>query len=332
MPSPTTSLVPVDPPAEADAVPSPALRAALRPLERQLADPAVTDILVNGHRSLWVDRGAGLEPEEWDCPDERRLREWATHLVSLGGRHVDEATPCVDVRLGELRVHVVLPPVAGEQTHVSIRVARTRVLDLDELDAAGMLAGHRARLEEAVRARSGLLITGAAGSGKTTLLAALLSRCAIDERIVVVEDVRELRIPHPHVVALEARQPNLEGAGGISMAELVRQSLRMRPDRLVVGECRGAEIRDLLTALNTGHEGGAGTLHANALDDVPARLEAMAALAGLEPRALARQAVSAFDLVVHLERRGGSRRIADVGRLVLGDHGTLTARVERARS
>lgn len=318
-------------PTDPGTVPHDALSAALRPLERQLADPRVTDVLVNGHRSLWVDRGTGLESEEWDCPDERRLREWATHLVSLGGRHVDEAAPCVDVRLGELRVHVVLPPVVGDQTHVSIRVARSRILDLDELDAAGMLAGHREHLEAAVRSRSGLLITGAAGTGKTTLLAALLSRCAPDERIVVVEDVRELRIPHPHVVSLEARQPNLEGAGGISTAELVRQSLRMRPDRLVVGECRGAEIRDLLTALNTGHEGGAGTLHANALDDVPARLEAMAALAGLEPRALARQAVSAFDLVVHLERRAGSRSIAAVGRLTLDEHGMLSALGEPAR-
>ncbi|AXH35277.1 pilus assembly protein CpaF [Humibacter sp. BT305] len=325
-------LSPFSSPPDSGTPPSRALAAALRPLERQLADPRVTDVLVNGHRGLWVDRGAGLESEDWDCPDERRLREWATHLVSLGGRHVDEAAPCVDVRLGELRVHVVLPPVAGDQTHVSIRVARSRVLDLDELDAAGMLAGHREQLEAAVRSRSGLLITGAAGSGKTTLLAALLSCCAVDERIVVVEDVRELRIPHPHVVSLEARQSNLEGAGGISTAELVRQSLRMRPDRLVVGECRGAEIRDLLTALNTGHEGGAGTLHANALADVPARLEAMAALAGLEPRALARQAVSAFDLVVHLERRGGARSIAAVGRLIVDDRGMLDARSEPVRS
>ena len=174
-----------------------------------------------------------------------------------------------------------------------------------------------------MRPRANLHNTGAAGSGKTTFLSALLGSAAPTERIVVIEDVAELRIAHPHVVALEARQPNLEGAGGIGLAELVRQALRMRPDRLVLGECRGAEIRDLLSALNTGHDGGAGTLHANALGDVPARL---GALAGLDAPAVARQAVSAIGLVCHLRRVGERRELAEFGELTLDPHDRLAVR------
>ncbi|PVW02334.1 secretion protein [Microbacterium sp. Gd 4-13] len=155
---------------------------------------------------------------------------------------------------------------------------------------------------------------------KTTLLSALLSRAPETDRIVTIEDVAELRLRHPHHVALEARQPNLEGAGGVDLARLVREALRMRPDRLVVGECRGAEVRDLLGALNTGHEGGAGTLHANGLNDVPARLEALGALAGLDDRSLARQVVSAIGCIVHLARDpDGARRVVGAARPVLRD-------------
>ncbi len=185
-------------------------------------------------------------------------------------------------------------------------------------------AGLRAWLEGAVARRENLLVTGAAGAGKTTLLAALLGCAAPTERIVTIEDVAELRIEHPHHVRLEARQPNLEGAGGIGLARLVREALRMRPDRLVVGECRGEEVRELLSALNTGHDGGAGTLHANGLHEVPARLEALGALAGLDDHALARQAASAFDLVLHVERApDGARRLAAIGRPIIGDSGRL---------
>jgi pilus assembly protein CpaF len=175
-------------------------------------------------------------------------------------------------------------------------------------------------LQQLVAARENLLVTGAAGSGKTTLLAALLSSAPERERIVTIEDVAELRIRHPHHVRLEARQANLEGAGGIDLARLVREALRMRPDRLVVGECRGAEVRELLTALNTGHDGGAGTLHANGIEDVPARLEALGALAGLDDTALARQVVSAIGVVIHIARGGdGARRVAGMARPVLVD-------------
>jgi pilus assembly protein CpaF len=174
-----------------------------------------------------------------------------------------------------------------------------------------------------VRRRTNLLITGAGGSGKTTLLGALLARADPRERIVLVEDVAELRVRHAHVVSLEARQANIEGAGELSLPRLVREALRMRPDRLVVGECRGSEIRELLGALNTGHDGGAGTLHANGVADVPARLEALGALAGMDAVTTARQAVSAIGLVIHLARTPQGRRVTAAGRLATGDDGRL---------
>ena len=181
---------------------------------------------------------------------------------------------------------------------------------------------------DAVRAlvvrRENLLVTGAGGSGKTTLLSALLSSAPPAERIVAIEDVAELRVDHPHFVSLEARQANLEGAGEISLERLVREALRMRPDRLVLGECRGAEVRELLAALNTGHDGGAGTLHANSIADVPARLEALGALAGLSATAIARQTVSAIGTVLHVERRGAGRVLAQTGGFALDKRGRLT--------
>lgn len=214
----------------------------------------------------------------------------------------------MDVRLGDgIRVHAVLPPVAASGTLISIRVPRARPPSFDELESGGFFGEHAPLVRRLVAERSNLLVTGAGGSGKTTLLAALLSMAAASERIVLIEDVAELRVQHPHVVSLEARQPNLEGAGGIGLTRLVREALRMRPDRLVLGECRGEEVRELLAALNTGHDGGAGTLHANSLADVPARLEALGALAGLGPAAVARQAVSAIGAVLHVERTVAER-------------------------
>ncbi|QPZ40311.1 TadA family conjugal transfer-associated ATPase [Paramicrobacterium chengjingii] len=292
------------------------------PLAAYLAAADVTDIVVNGGAGLWFDRGAGLVRDPlWDLP-EQQLRTLATRLIALGGRHVDEATPCVDVRLpGGIRVHAVLPPVSTTGTLLSIRVPRSGRLDIGALHSAGMLGtdSKLRMLHRAVARRTNLLITGAAGSGKTTLLAALLGEADPADRIVAIEDVAELRIEHPHVVSLESRQANLEGAGRIGLEQLLREALRMRPDRLVLGECRGAEIRELLAALNTGHDGGAGTLHANSLADVPARLEALGALAGMTVEAIGRQAVSAIGLVLHLERESGTRRLAQVGRLALVD-------------
>lgn len=291
----------------------------LGPLAGFAATGPVTDLFVNGPSGLWVDRGAGPEPEPRWTADEDEVRALAVQLIARGGRHIDEATPAVDVRLGRgIRVHAVLPPVSTSGTALSVRIPRAAGFPLAALARAGMLDPDQERLlREAVAERRNLLVTGAGGTGKTTLLAALLGEAPHRERIVLIEDVAELSVSHPHVVSLEARQANLEGTGRIGLDALLREALRMRPDRLVVGECRGAELRELLSALNTGHDGGAGTLHANSLADVPARLEALGATAGLAPDAVARQTVSAFDLVLHLDRAGGRRRLAQVGRFAL---------------
>ena len=290
-----------------------------------VSEVGVTDVFVNPDGAVWCDRGRGAVREGAIRIPPGEARELAVRLIALGGRHVDESSPAVDVRLGDgVRVHVVLPPIAPGGPAISIRLQRARPISLDELVADSFFS--LVPIEEVlalVGARANLLITGAGGSGKTTLLGALLARAAPEERIVVLEDVAELRIAHPHVVALEARQANLDGAGAIAMERLVREALRMRPDRLVIGECRGAEVRELLSALNTGHDGGAGTLHANSLADVPARLEALAALAGLSVEAMARQAVSAFDAVLHVERTPNGRRLAALGRLALDPQSRL---------
>ncbi|MFG6403631.1 TadA family conjugal transfer-associated ATPase [Microbacterium sp. P04] len=295
---------------------------ALESFGRYLDDPEVTDLFVNGGDGLFVDCGSGAQRvREWRAA-ESDVRDLAVALIGLGGRHIDDATPCVDVRLDRgMRVHAVLPPIAQRGTTISIRVPRLAVPDLDDLARAGLVdASGLESLERLVRERTNVLVTGAGGAGKTTLLSAMLSRAPATDRIVTIEDVAELRPQHPHHVCLEARQPNLEGAGGVGLAQLVREALRMRPDRLVVGECRGAEVRELLSALNTGHDGGAGTLHANGLADVPARLEALGALAGLDDRALARQVVSAIGCVVHLARGAdGVRRVVGLARPALRD-------------
>ena len=285
------------------------------PLESLVADPAVTDIFVNGARDVWVDTGSGLTRTPALGLSEQQVRELAVRLVGLGGRHIDEANPCVDTRLHDgIRVHAVLPPISQQGTLLSIRIPHHRPLSLDDLGLAGFFDEvSAATVKSLVAKRQNLLITGAGGSGKTTLLSAILGEAASTERIVAIEDVSELRVRHPHFISLEARQANLEGAGAVGLARLLREALRMRPDRLVLGECRGAEIRELLGALNTGHDGGAGTLHANSLADVPARLEALGALADLSATAIARQAVSAIGSVLHVERRLGVRRLVQVG-------------------
>jgi pilus assembly protein CpaF len=299
---------------------------SLHALAGYLDDPAVTDIFVNGRAGLFVDRGNGPVSEPgWQAAEED-VRDLAVALIALGGRHLDDASPAVDVRLdGGMRVHAILPPVSAEGTAISIRVPRLDRPNLDVLQASGMFdAATRRTLEELVSRRENILVSGAAGAGKTTLLASLLGCAPAHERIITIEDVAELRVDHPHHVRLEARQPNLEGAGAIGLARLVREALRMRPDRLVVGECRGEEVRELLSALNTGHDGGAGTVHANGLRDVPARLEALGALAGLDDRALARQVASAIGRVIHVERTGdGARRLAAMGRPIVDDRGRL---------
>ena len=302
------------------------------PLEALLRDPAVTDVLVNGPREVWVDRGAGLERTSVRFPDDAAVRRLAQRLAAPSGRRLDDAQPWVDARLpGGVRLHAVLSPVAPGGTCLSLRIARSRVFALDELVQASSVPADGAELLAAVvRSRAAFLVTGGTGTGKTTLLSALLSLVPDGDRLLLVEDAGELAPAHPHVVRLEARPPNLEGAGAVTLRDLVRQALRMRPDRVVVGEVRGAEVVDLLAALNTGHEGGCGTLHANSAADVPARLEALASAAGLDRAALHSQLASGLRLAVHLcrEPAGGRRRVAEVCVLVRGEDGLVLA--ERA--
>jgi pilus assembly protein CpaF len=286
------------------------------PLEALLRQPGVTDVLVNGPQEVWVDRGDGLERTEVRFADEAAVRRLAQRLAAPTGRRLDDAQPWVDARLeGGVRLHAVLPPVAPGGTCLSLRVPRRRAFALAELVAAGSLPPDGSDLlARLVASRVAFLVSGGTGTGKTTLLSALLSLADPAERLLLVEDARELDPVHPHVVRLEARPANVEGAGAVTLRDLVRQSLRMRPDRLIVGEVRGAEVVDLLAALNTGHEGGAGTVHANSAVDVPARLEALAAsagTAGLGREALHSQLASGLRVVVHLSR-SPTRRVAQV--------------------
>ena len=299
---------------------------ALGTLGRFASDPAVTDLLIDGDGALWIDRGVGLfrEPDLPPLP-AAAARRLAVALIAGGGRHLDDATPCADVRLGGgVRVHAVLPPVSTAGPLVSVRIGRAAPWRLAALRAEGALdADQESRLLAAVHDRRNVLVCGPAGSGKTSLLAALMAEAAPTERIITIEDVAELAIDHPHVVGLEARQPNADGAGAVGLAALVRESLRMRPDRIVLGECRGAEIAELLSALNTGHDGGAGTVHCASLDGLGARLEALGSLAGLAPEALRAQAVAAIDIVVQLGRQRGGRRVTRIGLLDAGPGGAL---------
>ncbi|MGW9414790.1 TadA family conjugal transfer-associated ATPase [Arthrobacter cupressi] len=290
----------------------------LGPLQQLVRDPAVTDIFVNGPDSVWSDRGRGLERTEVRFDSEDQVRALAARLVAAGGRRLDDGSPCVDVRLtGGYRVHAVLPPISTAGTLLSVRIRREEVFTLDELRAGGMFdAGTQRVLEAIVEHRLSFLISGATGSGKTTLLSSLLGLCAPFERLVLIEDAAELNPVHPHVVSLESRHGNLEGGGVLDLGELVRQALRMRPDRLIVGECRGSEVRELLTALNTGHTGGGGTIHANTASAVPARIVALGALAGLSQEAVRLQVASALDVVIHVERTPAGRSIRCIGLLL----------------
>jgi pilus assembly protein CpaF len=281
------------------------------PLEPLLRLPGVTDVLVNGPDRVYLDRGGGLEPTDVRFADDASVRRLAQRLAASGGRRLDDATPHVDVRLADgTRFHAVLSPLARPGTALSLRVPHHRVLSIDDLLAARTVSDHGARLLRAlVSRRLAFLVSGGTGSGKTTLLNSLLSLVPPDERMVLVEDASELRPAHPHVVGLEARPPNVEGVGEVSVRTLVRQALRMRPDRLVVGEVRGAEIVELMAALNTGHEGGCGTIHANSARDVPARVEALALAAGLGREAAHSQFLAGVDVVVHLGRDADGHRV-----------------------
>ncbi|SBS74755.1 conserved hypothetical protein [uncultured Mycobacterium sp.] len=303
-------------------------------LEPLLRAPGTTDVLVTAPDAVWVDDGNGLRPTAVRFADEAAVRRLAQRLAVAAGRRLDDAQPWVDGQLSGLgtgefsvRLHAVLPPVAAAGTCVSLRVLRPATQDLAALSAAGAIGPEAAQLLTGIiDARLAFLVSGGTGAGKTTLLAAALGAVSGNERIVCVEDAPELAPPHPHLVRLVARAANVEGAGEVTMRQLVRQALRMRPDRIVVGEVRGAEVVDLLTALNTGHDGGAGTVHANSPAEVPARLEALAALGGLDRAALHSQLAAAVQVVVHVGRdRDGLRRLSEVAVLCRADTGAVHA-------
>jgi len=282
-------------------------------LEAYLRMPGVTDVLVTAPDAVWIDRGLGLERVPVGFRDEDEVRRLAQRLATAAGRRLDGAMPYVDARLEDgTRFHAVLPPLAVDGTVISLRVPRRRAFELDDLVRMGALDELGAQwLKVIMRARLAFLISGGTGCGKTTVLSCLLGLVPGDHRILLVEDSAELRPDHPHVVRLQSRLANVEGAGAVTLRDLVRQSLRMRPDRLVVGEVRGAEVVDLLTAMNTGHEGGCGTVHANTAQDVPARLEALGLMAGLDRGALHALMAAGVDAAIHLRRRADGQRVID---------------------
>jgi pilus assembly protein CpaF len=284
------------------------------PLSDLLADPLTTDVVVNSPTDVRVDRGSGWQDSGVRFADDAAVQRLARRLATAAGRRLDDAHPHVDARMADgTRLHAVLAPVAASGTCLSLRVLRPVRHDLAALHGSGSLPGATLpTLTAVLRARLTFLVAGGTGSGKTTLLSALLAAVPADERLVIVEDAEELRPPHPHLVRLVARQANVEGAGTISLRDLVRQALRMRPDRIVVGEVRGAEVVDLLAALNTGHDGGAGTVHANSAADVPARLEALASLGGIDRAALHAQLAGAVQVVLHVRRDGQHRVLREI--------------------
>jgi pilus assembly protein CpaF len=298
----------------------------LGPLEKLMHDPTVSDILVNGPHEVFIERNGRLERSEIVFADERHVMRIIQRVVSRVGRRIDEVSPTVDARLQDgSRVNAIIPPLALDGPKLSIRRFGARPLDAGDLVEGGSARPEMIRfLAAAVQARISFLISGGAGAGKTTLLGALSAFVPKDERLITIEDSAELKLQHPHVVRLETRDANVEGAGEMTQRDLVRNSLRMRPDRIVVGEVRGPEALDMLQAMNTGHEGSLTTIHANDTRDALARLEMMVAMTGLElPVPVVRQYVAAgIRLVVHLARlKGGVRRITGISEITSVEDG-----------
>jgi pilus assembly protein CpaF len=287
------------------------------PLERLLADESVTEIMVNGPFDIWVERQGRLFETTVRFNDESHLRRIINKMVAQVGRRIDESSPMVDARLPDgSRVNAVIPPLSLSGPLVTIRKFSKRRLDLGDLIRLGTMNTDTVEfLQRCILAELNILISGGTGSGKTTLLNALSTSIPDDDRIVTIEDAAELRLNQRHVLRLESRPKNIEGEGEIPIRELVRNSLRMRPDRIIVGEVRGAESLDMLQAMNTGHDGSLCTVHANSPRDALARIETMVLMAGFELpiQAIRQQVASALDLIVHLERlEDGSRRVTAI--------------------
>jgi pilus assembly protein CpaF len=300
----------------------------LGPLAPLLADPTVTDVLVNGPSEVWVERDGAMQRAAVRFPSSAAVAALVQRVVAPLGLRVDEARPWVDARLpGGERFHAVLPPLAPDGPVITIRAFARRRLHLRDLIDRGALDSVTARLLEAmVAAGIAIAVSGATGTGKTTLLNVLATAIPVRERVISIEDAAELDLPGPHVVRLEARPPNVEGRGEVPLRELVRNALRMRPDRIVVGEVRGGEVLDMLQAANTGHRGLLTTLHAGSPEEVPARLEAMALAApGAALDVVRRLIGGAIGAIVHLERGPSGRRVAALAELVTADNGRAHA-------
>lgn len=290
----------------------------LGPLEPLFSDPTISDILVNGPDEVWVDRFGRLERTAVRFDDENHLRRLLGRMVSAHGRHLDEASPMVDVRLGDgSRLHALLPPLSAKGPTVSIRRSRSVPLRLDELFANGTLSPEMGEyLAAAVRSGLNVVVSGGAASGKTTLLNVVSRFIPLHERVVTIEETAELKLDHPHVIPLEARLPNVEGRGEVTVRSLVRTTLRMRPDRLIVGEVRGAEVFDMLQAMNSGHEGSLTTVHSNSASDALRRLENLVLLGGFEltSRAIRELLAATIHVVVQTTRfADGTRRVTSIG-------------------
>ena len=315
------------------------LATGLGPLDSLLADPGVDEVMVNGGGRVYVERAGRVEPVDASFEDEAELMHAIERILAPLGRRVDEASPLCDARLADgSRVNVVIPPLSVDGPCLTIRRFRQGGFSLDDLVANGTLPAPLAEfLAGAVESRSTILVSGGTGSGKTTTLNALSGAVPEAQRIVTIEDAAELRLRQPHVVRLEARPPNIEGRGEVTIRQLVRNALRMRPDRIIVGEVRGAEALDMLMALNTGHGGSLTTVHANSPEEALRRLETLALMADIDlPHDAVRQQVAdAFDLVVHQQRRaGGERRVVAVAEVVrvaggAGTRGLYTLRGDR---
>lgn len=291
--------------------------ALIRAIEGHAATPGCTDILING-TTLWVDTGHGVVEQPFPHGVKREdVQRVAIRFAALAHRRLDQASPIVDARMPQgWRLHAVIPPVAEPDTLISIRIPQQHTLTLDGLIRYGWEPWLVTTLKVLVTRRLNVLISGGTGTGKTTLLSAALGQVPSNERIVCIEEVPEIFPLHPHCVHMYERHPNVHGKGAIPLSELVRAAMRMRPDRIILGECRGSEVRDVMTALNTGHSGGWATLHANSAIDVPARLTALGALAGMSASEVAAQAIAAFAAVIHLQRLpDGQRTIASLAYL-----------------
>jgi pilus assembly protein CpaF len=293
----------------------------LGPLEELMADPRVEEVMVNGHDEVYVERAGRIERTEVRFVSEQALRDAIERILTPLGRRIDELSPMVDARLEDgSRVNVVIPPLAVGGPSLSIRRFAAARPGPDELVASGSMTPEAGDLlAAAVRAHRSILISGGTGSGKTTLLNALSSHIDPEERVITIEDAAELCLRQPHVVRLETRPASVEGRGDVTIRDLLRNALRMRPDRIVIGEVRGAEALDLLTALNTGHDGALSTLHANSPEDALRRLETLALMAGvgLPHDAIREQVARGIEIVVHLARGGdGSRRVVEIAEVV----------------